>query len=64
MAGVLAGAAWGGIAGVLKARFGVNEILLIKTAFDGIKKQPGHAGHVPVVFVRARSQWLLTAILP
>ncbi len=26
-AGVLGGAAWGGIAGVLKARFGVNEIL-------------------------------------
>ena len=26
-AGVLAGAIWGGIAGVLKARFGVNEIL-------------------------------------
>jgi general nucleoside transport system permease protein len=26
-AGVLAGAVWGGIAGVLKARFGVNEIL-------------------------------------
>ena len=26
-AGVLGGAVWGGIAGVLKARFGVNEIL-------------------------------------
>ena len=26
-AGVLGGAAWGGIAGLLKARFGVNEIL-------------------------------------